>query len=313
MTLATGVDAAVASEPFPAGTAFGPDLVLVEHLRRGRDLDVYDAWSHGRGTSAVVKMVRPDRRTSERTVARLVREGELLARLTHPHIVRCYETRMAPLPALVLETLGGRTLSALLDDEELSVPEIAFLGLHLAAAVRYLHRHDVLHLDLKPSNIIESGGRATLLDLSVARAPGHAPPGVGTWGYQAPEQITGGVLGPAADVWGLGVTLYEAATGLPAFDDPPPDDADDVSSAPSSTLSDWSSGSDDSCDGWDRDAPQLTRPPQPLNELRSLPEALVGLITDCIHRDAARRPAVDDVLAHLEPIAGIPPVERRFA
>lgn len=313
MTLAAGVDAAVVSEPFPTGTPFGSDLVLVEHLRRGRDLDVYEAWSDGRGTSVVVKTVRPDRRNRERTVARLVREGELLARLTHPHIVRCYETRVAPLPALVLETLGGRTLSALLDDEELSVPEIAHLGLHLAAAVRYLHRHDVLHLDLKPSNVIESGGRATLLDLSIARAPGHAPPGVGTLGYQAPEQITGGVLGPAADVWGLGVTLYEAATGLLAFGDPPPDGGtDEVSSGASPTLSDWSSGSDD-WDAWHHEAPQLTRPPQPLAELRSLPAALVGVITDCLHRDDARRPPLDDVLARLEPIAGIPPAEHRFA
>ena len=310
MTPAIELDAAIASEPMPAGTPFGSDLVLVEHLRRGRDLDVYDAWSQARGTSVVVKMVRPDRRGRVRTVARLVREGEMLARLTHPHIVRCYETCMAPLPALVLETLGGRTLSALLDDEELTAPEIAFLGLHLAAAVRYLHRHDVLHLDLKPSNVIETGGRAILLDLSVARSPGHAPPGVGTWGYQAPEQVTGGVLGPPADVWGLGVTLYEAATGIPAFDDPLPDEeSEGASTGLSSTGSDWSS---EPAGGWNRPAPQLIASPQPLAELRSLPEPLVGLVTDCLHRDAARRPVVDDVLARLERIAGIPPAERRF-
>lgn len=318
MTPLSTAGPAAAEPPLPAGTPFGPDIVLLEHLRRGNDLDVFDAWSQERGTSVVIKMVRPDRRDRARTVARLFAEGDLLARLAHPHIVRCYEVLTDPLPAIVLETLGGRTLSALLDDQELSAPEIGHLGLHLAAAVRYLHRHGILHLDLKPSNVIEDGGRAKLLDLSVARAPGHAPPGIGTWCYQAPEQVTGGLLAPAADVWGLGVVLYEAATGIPAYDDPHADDTDDdelwtdglsLGSGP------WpAAGHADPDDGTDADAsaPQLAGRPRPLRELRDLPDTLITLIDDCLAPRPDRRPTIDNLLARLEPIAGIPDDQRRF-
>src|SRR5690606_2300200 len=83
----------------------------------------------------------------------------------------------------------------------------------------YLHNHDLLHVDVKPSNVIASDGRAILLDLSLARPPGRYKQGLGTWCYLAPEQARGDHLTPAADVWGLGTVLYEAATGEPAFTD----------------------------------------------------------------------------------------------
>ena len=76
----------------------------------------------------------------------------------------------------------------------------------------------MLHLDLKPSNIIATHGMAKVLDLSVARPPGPHRGGIGTTGYMAPEQSLGGELGPYTDVWGIGAMLYEVATGEPACD-----------------------------------------------------------------------------------------------
>ena len=89
--------------------------------------------------------------------------------------------------------------------------------MHLCSAVQYLHRHGILHLDLKPSNVISDLGQAKLLDLSIARPPERARPGVGTQRYMAPEQAHGGEIGPHTDVWGIGAVLFEAAVGAPPF------------------------------------------------------------------------------------------------
>ena len=87
-----------------------------------------------------------------------------------------------------------------------------------ASALQYLHGRGVLHLDVKPSNVIASAGRAVLIDLSL-RGRRPLPAGLGTWCYLAPEQARGDELTAAADVWGLGTVLFEAATGRPAFED----------------------------------------------------------------------------------------------
>ena len=119
-----------------------------------------------------------------------------------------------------METLGGETLAHLIGPPPAAVgPELAFLGLQLSSAVGYLHRHGVLHLDLKPSNIVAEAGRAKLIDLSVARAPGRAKAGMGTWRYMAPEQARAATVGRAADVWGVGVVLWSAIWGDTPFSD----------------------------------------------------------------------------------------------
>jgi serine/threonine protein kinase len=195
-------------------------------LRQGEDCNVWDAWSHERGSRCVLKTLRPDRAAHARAAERLRREGRLLLTLSHPHIVRAYELLGEPRPALVLETLAGSTLSRLVDDRGggLEPVEVAHLGLQLGSAIRYLHSRGTLHVDLKPSNVIAEAGRAKVVDLGLARSPGAAPAGIGTPGYLSPEQDRGERLGPPTDVWGIGVVLLEAATGEAADDgaSPPP-------------------------------------------------------------------------------------------
>jgi eukaryotic-like serine/threonine-protein kinase len=264
----------------------------IELLRRGRDLDVYDAWSEERAARVVIKAVRPDRLDRDGPSERLLAEGRLLMRLTHPHIVRAYEVIEEPVPIVVLETLAGETLGHMIEvrEVELSAPELAQLGLHLASAVRYLHRHGVLHLDLKPSNVIAECGRAKLLDLSVARPPGPAHPGIGTHYYLSPEQARGGELGPAADVWGIGVVLFEAATGEPAFDDPDAPDESESGESVSETLD-------------ESDYPQLAAPARRIEELRGgLPRELADLVAACLAPEPQRRPGVEDLMRALEPL-----------
>ena len=188
-----------------------PGYRVVAQLSSNQALDVYDVFSEERGCRCVAKVVRPDR-TDARSRERLVREGEVLLGLTHPHIVRAYELVREPEPVLILETLSGMTLGRLLDDSgPLQAPDAAELGLQLCSAAGYLHRRGWLHLDLKPDNIVVQGGIAKVLDLSLTRPPGPVSGGLGTRGYSSPEQRRGGVVGPAADVWGIGAVLRAAA------------------------------------------------------------------------------------------------------
>src|SRR5204862_1788144 len=204
-------------------------------------------------------------------------EGRLLRRLAHPHIVRAYGVHDLPRPVIVLETLGGETLGHLLRRRRrrLGAAEIAFLGTHVASALVYLHAEGMLHLDVKPSNIVADGGRAKLIDLSIARPPGRMRGGRGTWCNMAPEQARGGVIGPAADVFGLGTVLYEAATGANPFDDYDPDED-----------------------------PSLKYRAARVRRARRLPVALEAVIDGCLEPAAADRPRLDEALATFAGVVG---------
>jgi serine/threonine protein kinase len=253
-----------------------PGTTVLEHLHRSNGLDVYDAWNEPRGCRVIVKTLRPDRLHCARGRASLLREGRVLVRLSHPHIVRAYEVHAGERPAVVMETLSGSTLGRLIDDARrpFSAVELANLGAHLASALRYLHRCGLLHLDLKPANIVAEHGRAKVIDLSHARRPGRAPAGNGTWCFMAPEQLHGGSVGAAADVWGLGIVVYSAAIG---GSNPLAEVADEL----------------------DVDEPQLhTR--LALRRVRPrLPAGLTDLVDACLAPEPAARPALDDVLAGL--------------
>jgi serine/threonine protein kinase len=272
--------------PLPLGATIAPGYRVVGFMRRGRDLDVYDLWSEERACRCIGKTVRPDRLRNRRAQARsrLLKEGRLLLQLTHPHIVRAYEVITTPAPLVILETLPGETLSHLIDRRRrrLTFEEIAHLGLHLCSAVSYLHRNDILHLDLKPSNIIAAQGMAKVIDLSVARAPGPHRGGVGTRGYMAPEQSLGGDLGPWTDVWGVGAVLYEAATAEPACD----------------------VGEETTDSG----AKRLPCYPNPVRRYRRLPSSLAAAIDHCLSPDPADRPSVAGLAESLQLLVSQPPL-----
>jgi serine/threonine protein kinase len=249
---------------------------VLEHIHRSNVLDTYDAWGDERDCRCVVKALRPDRAHDARAARSLLAEGRLLERLAHPNIVRGYETLRTPQPLVVTETLTGETLAHLVKRRRrpLSARELAFLGLQLGAAIGYLHREGVLHLDLKPSNVVAESGRAKLIDLSVARPPGRMRAGVGTWCYMAPEQARGGRVDTPADVWGLGVVLWEAACGETPF-------------------------ADESVQ-----YPQLADRAPPVGSRRRLPRGLAEAIDRCLDPDPATRPPLADVRAALVPVAG---------
>lgn len=282
--------------PHPPGHQLAPGYVVIEHIRRGEDLDCYEAWSAQRYCRCFVKTLRPDAATDASARRHLTREARLLLSLSHPHLVRAYDYITRPdgqPPLLVLENLTGATLSYLLDGgsrhpgrpAKLGAADLSYLGRQLCSALRYLHSRGYLHLDVKPSNIIASHGVARLIDLSLARPPGRCPAGSGTPGYMSPEQVTGGTLGPPADVWGIGLVLYEAATATQPFDLP------DVS------LSSLSTGS-----AMSRCQAQQAHPAPKIRARRRLPPAVATVIDACLHRDPDQRPTLavlDTALATL--------------
>ena len=265
-----------------AGAAIAPGYRVLAPLHRGSRLDIYDAWSEERECRVVIKTLRPDRALDRAGRAALLREGALLRRLTHPHIVRAYETVMAAdpaRPAVVMEVLTGETLGHLLErstaaGRRLPVRDVALLGVQLVSAVSYLHRHGLLHLDLKPANIVIEAARVKLIDLSIARAPGRGRPGSGTHAYMAPEQVTGSRLTPATDVWGTGVVLFEAITGRLPF----------VTHADSS--------------GTDR-YPQMNALAPAVVSLRRVPAPLSAILDACLVADPDHRPLLAELAAVL--------------
>ena len=247
-----------------------PGTVILEHLHRSGELDVYDAFNEPRGCRVIVKTPRPDRLKERSVRARLLREGRILKRLTHPHIVRAYELHDAERPAIVLETLTGETVDHLISEgrRPLSAVELANLGAHLSSALRHLHGEGILHLDLKPSNVVAEHGRGKLIDLSHARRPGRLGAGYGTWCYMAPEQARGGDVGAPADVWGMAIVLYGAAT----LSTPLADLAEEL----------------------DTDTPQLETRLLPLRRARPrLPRSLTTLIDDCLDPSPSERPNLE--------------------
>ena len=249
---------------------------VLAHLSRSRALDVYDAWSLERDCRCVAKVVRPDRQ-APRVRRRLVREGELLLELAHPHFVRAYELRRRPRTVLILETLGGETAEHMIQSarRRLAIADVAHLGLQICSAVGYLHGRGYLHLDLKPSNVIVEGGRVKVIDLSLARRPGSVPRGLGSPPYLAPEQARGGRATAATDVWGVGVTLYEAATGARPFPDARP-----------------------------RDYPQRERRAPSVAESRRAPARFTEIVNACLSPEPSARPSVAEVADGLDAVIG---------
>ena len=273
-----------------AAEHLAPGVRVIEHLSRTRRLDTFEVWSEERACSCVAKTLRPDRRTDERARAALEREGRLLIELAHPHIVRGYELLTEPQLIAVMETLDGETVAHLIDrhPDGLPLDDLAWLAIHLSSALRYLHRQGLLHLDVKPSNVVADGGRAKLIDLSLASPPGRYAPGVGTWCTLSPEQARGDELGEPADVWGLGTVLYEAATGVSAFDDD-----ESWTDAPSDEASDAPAHTWDTADQLAAGYPQLEGVAPSVAAARGdLPPDVVDVIDACLSAAPDERPTL---------------------
>jgi eukaryotic-like serine/threonine-protein kinase len=277
------------------GDEIAPGRTALKRLGGGRRYDAYLAFDGHMHAVVVCKVVRPHLVDDERTLRGLREEWEMLNRLSHPVILRGFDAVLdGERPHLVLEHLEGPRLSTLIRRYgPLTAEQLVPLAVQLASAVHYLTNEGVVHLDIKPSNTI-MGAPPRMIDLSVALTAADAAAlrtQVGTDAYMAPEQCDPERLGPVgspADVWGLGVTLYRAATGELPYDEPPDDDDHD---AP-----------------LEQQYPQLAQRALPI-EARIPPDVAEAII-DCLAFEPERRPSPAELADRLEPVLGAMPKPR---
>jgi len=188
--------------------------------------DVYRARDRHTNDLVALKILRA---TSPEDLARLSREAQALARLTHPGIVRyvAHGTDDAEGAFVAMEWIEGETLSKRLKKGPLPIPQAITLGRELASALGHAHDHGIVHRDVKPGNVMLRNGALedpVLLDFGVARtglAVGLTQVGtvIGTPRYMAPEQARGGqAIDARADVFALGALMFKCFTGRAPFD-----------------------------------------------------------------------------------------------
>jgi hypothetical protein len=218
-----------AGGPRPAAEALPvhvPGYEVLAALGEGGMGVVYQARQVAADRVVALKMVRGGEHASADARARFRTEIQAVARLQHPHIVQVHEVgEHDGRPFFSMEYCPGGGLDRKLAGAPLEPAEAARLAEALARAVHAAHLRQVVHRDLKPANVLlTADGTPKISDFGLARKldeVGQTQTGeiVGTPSYMAPEQVGGSPkgVGPAADVWALGVILYECLTGRPPF------------------------------------------------------------------------------------------------
>ena len=157
---------------------------------------------------------------------RTLREARAIAVLSHPNVIILHDVaRENDQPFVVMELLPSRSLAHILRDHgPLTVEQAAAVGIAVASALEAAHSAGITHRDVKPGNVlVASDGRIKLTDFGIARNVSEATmtrTGImlGSPAYIAPEVASGGAVVPAADLWGLGATLFAAVEGAPPYD-----------------------------------------------------------------------------------------------
>ncbi len=207
-----------------AGTALG-SYRIVEQIGRGGMATVYKAHHPGLDRYVAIKVLPDFFAEDEECRDRFQQEARSIARLKHPNILNVFDFgQERGITYLVLELVEGGTLSDRLGGQMDLQEVVAFLR-PLAGALDHAHLQGVLHRDIKPSNVlIHKSGTPVLADFGLARMAAPAKKltatGVvmGTPEYMSPEQAVGGPIGPASDIYALGIVAYEMVTGRVPFE-----------------------------------------------------------------------------------------------
>ena len=199
---------------------------IISEVGKGSMGVVYKAHDPQIDRVVALKVLRPDRITSEEFVQRFLKEAHAIGRLSHPNIVTVYDSGQDNETLyIVMEFLIGKTLKETQQEKQLSLQEIISIGAQVADALDYAHRQGIVHRDIKPSNILLTPeGYLKLTDFGIARIEDptahhqtQAGDILGTPIYMSPEQIMGQKVDGRSDLYSLGVILYELTTGRKPF------------------------------------------------------------------------------------------------
>ncbi len=286
------MDAVVADKQsweFAEGHEIASGRTVLKPLGGGHRYEVYLVWDERLFAVTVAKLVRPDLIDDEGALRGLKREADALDDLAHPVILRGFGADLeGPYPHVLVEHLEGPTLRRLIKrGGPVPAEQLLPLALHVAAAIHYMAGEGWVHLDLKPDNIV-MGIPPRVIDLSLARTLERAKrlrDYIGSNAYMPPEQcVPEENVGPPADVWGLGATLYHAVAGRRPFSKP---------------------RSRDDSDPPELRFPQLTEEPRPWPV--RVPESLAQAIHACLQKHPDDRPTARELALMLEPaVADLP-------
>lgn len=249
---------------------------------------VYQVWDLQRSVYLAMKTLHADLADDPAAYRRFKREAENLKNLSHPHIVPfygIYESEPQGLIFLLQGFINGPSLKEMLRERggrPMEIGEALEILRVLCAALGYAHALGVVHLDVKPGNVLFDGaGAAYLADFGIARQIESTTVSLGPSGtpaYMAPEQIRGDPLSPATDIYALGVMLFEMLTGRrPFLGDEPELEAYQAGGAPAHAA-----------DGV-RAAHLLLAPPDPRAFNPAIPPGLSEVVLRALAKDPAQR------------------------
>ncbi|HUF38546.1 MAG TPA: protein kinase, partial [Anaerolineales bacterium] len=207
---------------------------LAERIGEGGFGAVYRAAHPSLPREVAVKIILPKFANDPDLIRRFEAEAELVARLEHPFIVRLYDYWREPNTAcLVMQLMRGGSLKDLLDDGPLPLERALPIFEQICRGLQAAHRFGVVHRDLKPANVLlDEDENAYLADFGIAKNLGdpdmvdhtHTGALIGSFAYVSPEQIRSESILPQADIYSLGVLLFQLLTGVLPFKGPTPID-----------------------------------------------------------------------------------------
>jgi serine/threonine protein kinase/tetratricopeptide (TPR) repeat protein len=278
------------------GTVFAGRYEIIEELGQGGMGRVYRAHDTKLNEEVALKLIKPEIAADKRTVERFHNEIKNARKISHPNVCRTHDLgEEGKTLYLTMEYIRGEDLKSLLHrTKALTVGAAVSVGRQIAEGLAEAHKQGIVHRDLKPGNVmIDKDGQAKIMDFGIARSlQGGGITGegaiIGTPEYMSPEQVEGKPADARADIYALGIILFEMVTGQVPFEGETPFAiAVKHKSEP---------------------------PPVPKKLAPQIPEGLSRLILKCLEKDKTRRyQTAEDLVVDLAAVEQALPTAERVA